>query len=107
MERYCPTCFKKFPPETERCPHDGSYLVSPEDRDLAGRELDDRYTVLERIGRGGMGLVYKAEQKIVKRVVARRVERCGPKLARDASDLARRPIEQRHSADRGSGVARG
>lgn len=75
MEKYCPKCFKKYPPETERCPEDGSYLVSPMDKDLTGEVLDDRYTVMERIGRGGMGVVYRAEQHLIKRIVALKVLR--------------------------------
>jgi serine/threonine protein kinase len=75
MGKYCPKCFKKYPPETERCLEDGSYLVSPMDKDLTGEVLDDRYTVMERIGRGGMGVVYRAEQHLIKRIVALKVLR--------------------------------
>ena len=40
MEKYCPKCFKKYPPETEVCPADGAFLVSSMDREFAGKEAD-------------------------------------------------------------------
>ena len=73
--KYCPKCFKKYPLSVEKCADDGSYLVSPMDKDLVGEVLDDRYTVQERIGKGGMGVVYKAEQHLIKRIVALKVLR--------------------------------
>jgi serine/threonine protein kinase len=75
MQKYCPKCFKKFPLDVERCPEDGTYLVAPMDKDLVGEILDDRYTVLEQIGKGGMGVVYRAEQHLIKRIVALKVLR--------------------------------
>jgi serine/threonine protein kinase len=75
MENYCPSCFEKFPAELSECPKDGTNLVSFVDGDLTGRVLDKRYTVMERIGRGGMGIVYKAEQCLIKRIVALKVLR--------------------------------
>ena len=93
MEKYCPKCFKKYPLDTERCPEDGSYLVSPMDKDLTGQVLDDRYTVMERIGKGGMGVVYKAEQHLIKRIVALKVLR--REIVQDESAVKRFLTEAR------------
>jgi serine/threonine protein kinase len=73
-ERYCPTCERSFE-SGERCPDDGTRLVrlATGDDALIGRELDGRYTILERIGKGGMGTVYRGKQHSVGREVAIKV----------------------------------
>lgn len=59
------------------------------DLDLVPGELRDhpRYQVLELIGKGGMGLVFKAEHKLMNRTVALKV--INPKLIRDDEAVRR------------------
>lgn len=40
---------------------------------LLGRVIDGRFTLLQRIGRGGMGLVYRAQQAPLERAVALKI----------------------------------
>jgi len=59
--RTCPTCLEAFDPETSFCPRDGTPLrVEDEAGDpLVGRVLAERYLVLDRLGEGGFGTVYR------------------------------------------------
>lgn len=75
MEKYCPKCFKRFPQDLSRCPEDDARLILLSDDDLTGTTIDDRYQVLECIGKGGMGVVYRAQQTMIGRTVAMKVLR--------------------------------
>ena len=71
---YCPTCEKNFE-FGERCPSDGTRLVKinvPVDP-LLGKELDNRYQIIEKLGQGGMGAVYRGQQLGLGREVAIKV----------------------------------
>ena len=72
-EMYCATCERTYP-SGERCPKDGTRLVRVNRPDpLIGRELDGRYTIVDRVGQGGMGAVYRAVQHSFSRDVAVKV----------------------------------
>lgn len=52
------------------CPEDGSALITHKPDRLIGQTLADRFKILNLIGAGGMGNVYKAHHKQVDRIVA-------------------------------------
>ncbi|HZB47060.1 MAG TPA: serine/threonine-protein kinase, partial [Pyrinomonadaceae bacterium] len=84
----CPQCGRQFAAETTVCPDDGAALMAdsttatemPVDP-LAGRVLDDKYRLDERLGEGGMGTVYRATHLLIERPVAVKV--LNPKLVTD------------------------
>jgi Protein kinase domain len=87
-ELYCATCERHFVEGTV-CPDDGTALVrlTPGVDPLLGRELDGRFTIIEKLGEGGMGVVYRARQHSVSREVAIKVLSAG--LVRDPTSIKR------------------
>jgi eukaryotic-like serine/threonine-protein kinase len=74
MIKICPSCMRRYTEETlEACPEDGATLRSVAlegEGSLEGRVLEGRWLVEERIGEGGMGVVYRARQLNMERRVA-------------------------------------
>jgi hypothetical protein len=73
-DSFCPTCTESFGQGATACPHDGTPLivVNPADP-LVGADIDGRFTIVSRLGAGGMGAVYRATQHSVARDVALKV----------------------------------
>jgi len=80
----CPTCRQAREEGATACPDDGTLLVPDP---LLGQVLGERYRLLECIGAGGMGTVYRAEHVVLRKRMAVKVLR--PELSADG-DLVRR-----------------
>ena len=94
--RYCPNCNIKYGADVRFCGNCGAKLINivraavPSDP-LIGSLIGDRFVVIEKIGQGGMGVVYRAEQTGIWRQVALKVLR--PRYSRDRALHERFRIE--------------
>ncbi|HEY9681000.1 MAG TPA: serine/threonine-protein kinase [Oculatellaceae cyanobacterium] len=76
-KKACLACSGEFSAAFDSCPNDGSTLVALDNDGLTGTTLDGRYEILQVVGSGGMGTVYRATQKFINRTVAVKVLRKG------------------------------
>lgn len=82
--RSCPKCGLTVPGSASHCPQDGFELSEPPSSDP---EFCDRYEIQELIGKGGMSVVYKAEQKLLHKTVA--IKMLHPHLTTDDRNAMR------------------
>jgi serine/threonine-protein kinase len=91
--RVCPLCHARYDDDVRSCPQDGrrplpeASLSAAAGDALMGCTLANRYTIVGRVGAGGMGTVYRAEQSPMNREVALKVLR--KDLGRDPETVAR------------------
>jgi serine/threonine-protein kinase len=97
--RRCPECAARFSRDAVFCPFDGTRLeagaFNPAGDPLVGSVVDGRYEVLEVLGEGGMGRVYRVRHGALGRDFALKV------LRRDMAndhDLAARFVQEAKAA---------
>lgn len=71
--KLCFRCNAEFGDEEVLCPKDGTRLVLVGQDPLIGQVLEGRYRVEEIVGKGAMGVVYRATQEFIGRKVAVKV----------------------------------
>ncbi len=85
--RFCPMCEIQVVSAENQCPNCLGPLMAGDPDDLVGKVIDGRYTVIQRLGKGGMGVVYRAKQRFLDRDVALKVLR--PEMAMDTMAVRR------------------
>jgi serine/threonine-protein kinase len=66
----CPECCKEYEDGVQHCPSDTHVLKSSHNDPLIGSRLANRYEIVSMIGKGGMGIVYKARHEVMDRSMA-------------------------------------
>ncbi|MBN9394227.1 MAG: tetratricopeptide repeat protein [Candidatus Melainabacteria bacterium] len=85
--KVCLSCAKEYPNDVLICPDDDTLLTPILNDNFIGTTLADKYQILEKLGAGGMGLVYKAKHLFMKRNVA--IKLMLPQYASSATALKR------------------
>ena len=100
--RTCPGCERKGPPEARFCggcgfdlDQEGRPSISADP--LIGRVIAERYRILDLLGRGGMGVVYRVEHTHIGKTMAMKL--LHGELARDR-DVVRRFRREAEAASR-------
>ncbi len=87
----CPACQSTYPDNFIVCQNDKVILVKIKKDKLLGQILNERYKVVEEIGRGGMSIVYKGVHELMDRLVAIKV--LLPQLVSDQTSIKRFQVE--------------
>ena len=80
----CPSCRQVLPDDALFCPIDGTSLASAESDPLLGTVIAERFVLLERVGQGSSGTIYRAEHVVLRQKLA--VKLIHQHLSEDESD---------------------
>lgn len=69
----CLRCQEEYSDGSQICPHDGTRLIVALPDPMIGKTFADRYEIIDVLGRGGMSVVYKAQQVFMQNFVAIKV----------------------------------
>jgi serine/threonine protein kinase len=99
MSNKCPKCHHENPDDTLFCGKCGAQLPSPEDIEVTetiespkeelttGSTFAGRYQIIEELGKGGMGKIYKVHDTKIKEKIALKLIK--PEIAKDKKTLER------------------
>ncbi|HEU4389258.1 MAG TPA: SUMF1/EgtB/PvdO family nonheme iron enzyme [Blastocatellia bacterium] len=66
----CAKCGKTYDDDVDVCPDDQTPLTTPDSDPMVGSVLAGRYLIVEPIGKGGMGTIYRAVHQMMDRQCA-------------------------------------
>ena len=86
-QRFCGECGTQLIPTEEPCISPTKTLETPTEELTRGNTFANRYEIIEELGKGGMGKVYRVEDKKIKEEVALKLIK--PEIASDKKTIER------------------
>src|SRR5881628_3035356 len=85
--KLCPICLSEYSDEHITCPTDSARLMETKEWQPGQRVANNKYLIVAKIGRGGMGTVFKASHVALDEI--RALKLMDPQFARDPQFVAR------------------